>query len=419
VFVSSTFLDMQEEREVLIKRIFPQLRRLCDQRGIVWSEVDLRWGVTEEEARHGKVVRLCLEEIDRCRPFFLGLLGERYGWVPGEEQLAQDPELLEKHPWVAEKVREGCSVTELEIEYGVFRDPIQAGTTFFYILDSETRARARYTAEADYQECEEGPQQKLAALKRRLRAGGDWTCADYADPPALGRQILKDFTALVDRLYPEVDVPSPLQQEAAAHRTFADARARTYVGRQAHFDRLEAHFAGRGPPLVLFGEPGVGKSALLANWLRHRRGELLEGGGFFDPWWRRAVRTLRRPVDPAGGAYLVLHCIGATPRSTTWPALVRRVLGDLVEHFGLTLDVPAQPAPLRTALVRGLTILHSRPLSRTGLSVDSAFGPWSASRASPTSRPDTRQTSRGKIDRLRRTPAGSTPAALDGYGLRD
>src|SRR5262245_38349510 len=49
----------------------------------------------------------------------------------------------------------------------------------------------------------------------------------------------------------------------------------------------------------------------------------------------------------------------------------------------------------------------------------SAFRRWSASPASPTNRPDTRQTSRGKIDRLRRTPVGSTTRALDGYGLCD
>jgi hypothetical protein len=33
VFVSSTFRDMQDEREELIKRIFPQLRSLCESRG--------------------------------------------------------------------------------------------------------------------------------------------------------------------------------------------------------------------------------------------------------------------------------------------------------------------------------------------------------------------------------------------------
>ncbi|MEZ5200724.1 MAG: hypothetical protein R2742_05180 [Micropruina glycogenica] len=30
--------------------MFPLLRRRCQERGIAWSEVDLRWGVTTEQA---------------------------------------------------------------------------------------------------------------------------------------------------------------------------------------------------------------------------------------------------------------------------------------------------------------------------------------------------------------------------------
>jgi len=52
VFISSTFRDMQEEREELVKQIFPQLRRLCESRGVTWGEVDLRWGIAEEQATH-------------------------------------------------------------------------------------------------------------------------------------------------------------------------------------------------------------------------------------------------------------------------------------------------------------------------------------------------------------------------------
>jgi hypothetical protein len=84
VFISSTFRDMQEEREELVKQIFPQLRRLCESRGVTWGEVDLRWGVPDEAKAEGKVLPLCLQEIEHCRPYFIGLLGERYGWVPKE-----------------------------------------------------------------------------------------------------------------------------------------------------------------------------------------------------------------------------------------------------------------------------------------------------------------------------------------------
>jgi hypothetical protein len=72
VFVSSTFRDMQEDRDHLVKFVFPQLRQLCDSRGVVWSEVDLRWGVPDED--RAEVLPICLEEIHRCRPFFIGLL---------------------------------------------------------------------------------------------------------------------------------------------------------------------------------------------------------------------------------------------------------------------------------------------------------------------------------------------------------
>jgi hypothetical protein len=116
VFISSTFRDMQEEREELVKQIFPQLRRLCESRGVAWGEVDLRWGVPDEAKAEGKVLPLCLAEIERCRPYFIGLLGERYGWVPEEIP----PELLEAHPWLNEHRKQ--SVTALEILHGVLRN---------------------------------------------------------------------------------------------------------------------------------------------------------------------------------------------------------------------------------------------------------------------------------------------------------
>jgi hypothetical protein len=82
LFVSSTFRDMRAERDLLAKRVFPAIRRLCAERGTTWNDVDLRWGVTREDVAEGRVLRVCFDEIDRCRPLFLAMLGERYGWIP-------------------------------------------------------------------------------------------------------------------------------------------------------------------------------------------------------------------------------------------------------------------------------------------------------------------------------------------------
>ncbi len=124
VFVSSTFRDMQAEREELVKRVFPRLRKLCEQRGVTWGEADLRWGITEEQAERGEVLPVCLAEVGRCQPFFFCLLGERYGWVPDH----LSPDLLAQYPWLAGC--EGRSATELEVVHGVLRHLRQAELLF-------------------------------------------------------------------------------------------------------------------------------------------------------------------------------------------------------------------------------------------------------------------------------------------------
>lgn len=125
VFVSSTFKDMQAERDELVKRFFPQLRKLCEERGVTWGEVDLRWGITDEQKAEGKVLPICLAEIEHCRPYFIGMLGERYGWIDDEIPQA----VVEQYEWLNEF--KGKSVTELEILHGVLRDPEMSGHAFF------------------------------------------------------------------------------------------------------------------------------------------------------------------------------------------------------------------------------------------------------------------------------------------------
>ncbi len=98
IFVSPTFSDLKEERNALQERVFPKLRELCMQHGARFQAIDLRWGVTEEEAGQGKVLEIILDEIDRSRPFFIGILGERYGSVP--DNVPEDAKV--DHPWLAE-----------------------------------------------------------------------------------------------------------------------------------------------------------------------------------------------------------------------------------------------------------------------------------------------------------------------------
>ena len=91
VFISSTFNDMHAERDYLVKRVFPELQDWCERRKLRLVDIDLRWGVTEQDATHNKnAVRVCLSRIDDCRPFFLCFLGQRRGWVPKEGEVSDE-----------------------------------------------------------------------------------------------------------------------------------------------------------------------------------------------------------------------------------------------------------------------------------------------------------------------------------------
>ncbi|MBI4517179.1 MAG: DUF4062 domain-containing protein [Deltaproteobacteria bacterium] len=263
VFVSSTFRDMQAERDILIKKIFPQLRKLCEERAVSWTEVDLRWGITDEETAEGKVLPLCLAEIERCRPYFIGLLGERYGWVP--QSIPAD--LLESQPWLREHLKH--SVTELEILHGVLRNPAMADRSLFYFRDPAFVDTVPAEKRGDFVSENGESREKLRQLKDAIRArfgvppsGGSGRVnaelqtsesrvrENYPNPEALGELVLADFTAIIDALYPAEQVPDPLDQEAARHEAYAQSRRLAFVGREDLLRRIDEHAAaaisGRG-----------------------------------------------------------------------------------------------------------------------------------------------------------------------------
>jgi len=336
VFVSSTFRDMAAERDHLVKFIFPQLRKLAESRGVTWGEVDLRWGITDEQAAEGKVLPLCLAEIAGCRPYFIGLLGERYGWVPK----AIDPEIEKQQPWL--KQHRQLSVTELEILHGVLNDLAMADHAFFYFRAPAFVNGIEPAKRSDFLSENSEAAAKLAALKEHVRtahAEGKLAYApreNYAGPEALGALVLDDFTQLIERLYPEAQVPDAVERECQAHDAYARSRLRAYVPRPAYTQRLDAYAAGDDPaPFVVLGESGCGKSALLADWaMRYRAAHPQE--------------------------LVLLHFIGGTADSADWVHILRRIMGELKKAFSLADEIPFEPAKVREAFPTWLTNVAAR-----------------------------------------------------------
>ncbi len=311
VFVSSTFRDMQAERDALLVYTWPALRRLCRDRQVEFVEVDLRWGISEEQSTRKETLKLCLDEIRACRPFFIALLGERYGWVPGPDAFTAD--LEEEQPWL--HALRDRSVTELEILHGVLNNPEMADRAFFYFRDP-AYAQGRGS---DFLAESPAAAARQAALKERIRA----TCAvrkiplreGYPDPQRLAALVLADLQAAIEAQYPAESIPDPLTREARDQEAFAESRRRVYIGRPDYYEALDVHALGEGGPLVVLGESGSGKSALLANWLHH---------------WRQAH----------GGDFVFQHYIGATPGSADHWGLLYRLLAEIKHWTGDPAELP-------------------------------------------------------------------------------
>lgn len=447
IFVSSTFSDLEAERNALQQFVFPRLRELAERSHCRFQAIDLRWGVSEEAALDQQTLKICLGEIERCqqvspRPNFIVLLGERFGWrplptaIPAAEMerllphLAEaEQELLrwdEKQPegkkgwyrqddnavppeWVlrprhkdtrladsptwsseveqplvealeraataagldeAAQVKYTRSATGQEIVSGAlqvadaaehvfaflrqFSNPAEARGGLFLDADPQLRRRQEelkdtlrrklpggiYEYAARWQEG--GPsQEQVGTLPETLEA-----CLELnkllGPPASLCEAVWRRLSLVIEQEAGKLETVAALAQEQQANAAFARERAGAgFVGREDVLGRISAYLAADEPhPLVLWGQAGSGKSALMA-------------------------KALERAAAQAGGqAVIISRFIGVTPQS----ADIRTLLGGLCEEIarattGKPATLPAATEFLIPELVRLLNYASStRPL---------------------------------------------------------
>ena len=202
VFISSTFRDLQEEREHLIKKIFPEIRSLCRERGITFTEVDLRWGLTEEErARAGDPH---LSGGDRSLPPILHRHHRRtLRLCPGAaSSIHKDPELLAHiHGWRMRRWRRhrsstwssamACSMSERGGRQRRAKDAERTGAVLFRQPASDVSMQESGD--------EEWNGRGWRNLKQRVRRAG-LPVEEFRDPASLGEMIFDELVRIIDGL---------------------------------------------------------------------------------------------------------------------------------------------------------------------------------------------------------------------------
>lgn len=127
IFISSTFMDMNGERDILNNYVLPKLNESLNSKRINVQFIDLRWGIrtgesVSEDERDNKVLSVCFTEIARSQPFFVALLGDRYGYDKLDKAIL-DSNAFRFNSATDNQNLYNKSVTELEIMYGVFSHP--------------------------------------------------------------------------------------------------------------------------------------------------------------------------------------------------------------------------------------------------------------------------------------------------------
>jgi WD40 repeat protein len=342
VFISSTFRDMHAERDHLVTVVFPELRERAEQLGLEFFDVDLRWGVPEKNADGEKANswEYCKKWIDRVEPFFVSLLGQRYGYVPKPQDIRDNAD---------RRQYADLSITEMEIRHAVLTGRLKR-RSFFYFRKTKvpeaTPAETRNTFVEDDDKVENLKQLIKQSPRPVHEYSCDWIEGHFANLNDFGVRVLEDLWSgvLRDERYvnkevwrqalgtdPDSDarytdeakpVPSDLAKKLVAlakpaplslldaekkqMQAFAQARLRWFQGRTKELKQLTDFINStdeKAPPLAaVIAVRGQGKSALLAK-----------------------LSTLN--FQPS--AFLITHFVGATERSANAYALVERLLGEL------------------------------------------------------------------------------------------
>ena len=306
IFISSTFVDMHGERDLINRFVIPELKRRARQVKVDLSVVDLRWGVTPSSAEDGgesfarpyggregySQLLSCLREAQSSH-LFVGLLGERYGWKPAinpaDLELDKNRELRGRLSGLDAGSLGKVSITEMEIATSVLSRKEMMGRSLFFFRNSEklaaqlpTHLRAKF-----FTECEED-RERLVSLKESIRRGGhevyDGYPATFAGvvrelPVAgnleeMGRRLLKSLWAKLQDIS-ERDAPrckksagNPLLDQDAFARHVVTAN---YVARPKQVESITRAVKATvsneraGGLVEVQGKAGAGVSTLLCK----------------------------------------------------------------------------------------------------------------------------------------------------------
>lgn len=288
VFISSTFRDMDFERDVIKFNVIPRINAELRKYDTAVDAVDLRIGINTGELSEAeaakKVLNVCTQTIDTSRPFFIGLIGERYGWIPSESQwqnfISRLPEEIKNEL----KDTYGKSVTEIEIVHGALSQrALDNFHSIFLMRNPDSYEGIPAWTVTKYVDNDPGQQAKLQNLKSMIRDriakyGGD---DDMVVPYSLkwdkkAKSFSEDsefenlvYEVLLRQILKEIDQEN-LEEDWQLEKHAAEAA----LSSKLDYVSTELPYMNKMFENTCFvGDYGSGRSTILANQWRMYTGQ--------------------------------------------------------------------------------------------------------------------------------------------------
>lgn len=271
VFISSTFKDLEDERNQLMI-VFREAEKYAAENLISLKEFDYRWGLP----KGANVMKACLESIRISKPYFLCILGDRYGSQTKEEYYEKEKGFLEEYnefietEVISEKPENNLSFTAMEIHY-VLKEKYDNNSVRFFHLS--------------YKNNIEPKQQELIDT---IKAKG-YTLIECDSPKELMDGI-RDFLMGIIKA---ASIINDLEDESEDEKIFLSSdgnwnsqykQLKFYQNTQQSilnslvFDSyqrsqekyLNSFLVSPSNVCCIVGEDGVGKSTFLAQWINSK-----------------------------------------------------------------------------------------------------------------------------------------------------
>lgn len=266
-FISSTFKDMQLERDLMKRIVMPTINQELMKYGISMQCIDLRWGIDTRnlsiiESQH-KVLSSCYSEIKKSRPYFISFIGDYYG------SLIEDAALQAQYyyGYTSDKNTKK-SITELEIDYA--RELYEDHSKILFCIKKEGNST-------------EGSENKERLIKLKNKIKEEYGNKnqiieyDYQYSQEKGKKILSNnlkdeiVKHILDNIdYTNYNIPENVYDVNNNYfNSIINNNNEGFAGREEETSKILNFInSSKHKLLTIIGQSGIGKTFLISNLIK-------------------------------------------------------------------------------------------------------------------------------------------------------